>query len=64
MKGPRIFSEPDLANMQDKPNERANEIGKRKPYHLQYLREGGVNIKPREEKKDEREINADSRNKI
>ena len=52
MAGRRVFSEPDLAAMQEHPNERANIIGRRVPYHLQYLREGGVNIKP-EEKTDE-----------
>lgn len=36
--------------MQNNPSERVNIIGRRVPYHLQYLREGGVDIKPREEK--------------
>lgn len=52
MKGTRTFSEPDLAIMQKNPSERANIIGRRVPYHLQYLRNGGVDIKPREEKED------------
>ena len=46
MKGTRTFSEPDLAIMQNNPSERANIIGRRVPYHLQYLRDGGVDIKP------------------
>lgn len=53
MKVRKVFSEPDMAAMQEHPNEQANIIGRRVPYHLQYLREGGVDIKPREEKEDE-----------
>ena len=53
MKGRRGFSEPDMAYMQEHPNERANIIGRRVPYHLQYLQNGGVDVKPREEKEDE-----------
>lgn len=49
----RLYTEQELAAMQNNPSERANIIGRRVPYHLQYLREGGVDIKPREEKEDE-----------
>lgn len=38
----------DLHQMESKPSEYANEIGKRVPYHLQYIRDGKVNIKPEE----------------
>lgn len=49
----RLYTEQELAAMQNNPSERANIIGRRVPYHLQYLRDGGVNIKL-EEKTDEK----------
>lgn len=48
----RAFSTIDMDWLENHPSERANEIGKRKPYHLQYVKDGKVNVKP-EEKTDE-----------
>ena len=42
----QTYNERDLAWMSEHPNAKANAIGSRPPYHLQYLREGGVDIKP------------------
>lgn len=36
----------DLDRMQNFPCHKANEIGKRVPYYLQYIRDGKVNVKP------------------
>ena len=41
----------DLDKMQNNPCQKANEIGRRVPYYLQYIRDGKVNVKP--EVKDE-----------
>lgn len=50
--GTQNLSASELHNMERHPNSRANEIGRRLPYHLQYIRDGKPNIKP-EEVKDE-----------
>lgn len=39
----------DLDYMESHPNKRANVIGRKVPYHLQYVRDGNVNVKPKEE---------------
>ena len=43
------FYDSELKAMEENPSKKANEIGKRTPYFLQYLREGKPNIKPRKE---------------
>ena len=40
------FYDNELKAMAENPSKKANEIGKRPPYYLQYLREGKPNIKP------------------
>lgn len=52
MDGTQNFYPSELHNMEFQPNEKANDIGSRLPYHLQYVRDGKVNVKP-EEVKDE-----------
>lgn len=42
------FTQSDFDQMLSDPSESANEIGRRVPYHLQYLRDGKVNVKPEE----------------
>lgn len=49
--GTKNLSGIDLHRMQNNPSETANDIGSRLPYHLQYIRDGKVNVKP--EVKDE-----------
>lgn len=44
--GTQNFYPEELAGMVNYPNKRANEIGNRLPYHLQYLRDGKPNVKP------------------
>lgn len=44
--GTKNLTASDLANMENYPSKRANDIGSRVPYHLQYLRDGKVNVKP------------------
>jgi hypothetical protein len=51
--GTQNFSVSDLHYMANHPNEKANEIGKAAPYHLQYARDGKPNIKPKERKHEE-----------
>ena len=53
--GTKNLSGIDLDSMQNNPSEKANEIGSRLPYHLQYVRDGKANVKP--EVKDESERN-------
>lgn len=43
--GTRNLTAGDLHQMESKPSEYANDIGKRLPYHLQYIRDGKVNVK-------------------
>lgn len=50
--GTKHYSDTDLQYIEEYPNERANDIGSRLPYHLQYLRDGKVNVKPEEGEKD------------
>ena len=40
-----------LDDMVKHPSQRANEIGAKLPYHLQYIRDGKPNIKPEKENK-------------
>ena len=40
------YDDNELKAMAENPSRKANEIGKRPPYYLQYLREGKPNIKP------------------
>jgi hypothetical protein len=49
--GTKNLSNIDLDRMQNNPCEKANEIGNRTPYHLRYIREGKINIKPEEKAK-------------
>ena len=44
------FRNGELFNMVEHPNERANEIGRIPVYHLQYIKDGKPNIKPKESK--------------
>lgn len=44
--GTQNFDDCSLNYMQNHPNEDANKVGSRVPYHLQYLRDGKVNVKP------------------
>ena len=46
MNGTKTYSDIDLQHIVEHPNVKANEIGSRPPYHIQYLRDGGVDIKP------------------
>lgn len=49
-----VFTEQELIHMQESHSASADVIGRRVPYHLQYLRDGKVNVKP---EKKERESN-------
>lgn len=40
------FNERDLNYMAEHPNAKANDIGGRLPYHLQYIRSGKPVVKP------------------
>ncbi len=44
--GTQNFYESDLHTMEVNPNVRAKEIGNRLPYHLQYVKDGKINVKP------------------
>lgn len=46
--GTQNLSVSELHNMVEHPNSRANAIGKRPVYHLQYIRDGKPSIKPKE----------------
>jgi hypothetical protein len=46
----------DLDRMQNFPCHKANEIGKRVPYYLQYIRDGKVNVKPEVKNESERDV--------
>lgn len=48
--GTKNLSLMNLDKMENYPNERANDIGSRLPYHLQYVRDEKVNVKPEEVK--------------
>lgn len=49
----RSISSIDADEMVRFPNKNANEIGRRAPYYLQYIRDGKPHIKPKEDiKKD------------
>lgn len=47
--GTQNFYSSELSNMEKHPAEKAKETGRRPPYHLQYIREGKPNIKPKNE---------------
>ena len=49
------FTQSDFDQMLSDPSESANEIGRRVPYHLQYLRDGKVNVKPEEKERESNE---------
>lgn len=51
--GTKNLSGIDLDRMQNNPSKSANDIGSRLPYHLQYIRDGKPNIKPKEGKHEE-----------
>lgn len=51
--GTKNYSDRDLYCMQNSPSCQSTVTGRRLPYHLQYVRDGKVNIKP--EVKDEPE---------
>lgn len=53
--GTKNLSGIDLDRMQNNPCQKANEIGRRVPYYLQYIRDGKPIVKP--EVKDESERN-------
>lgn len=44
--GNKNLSSMDLDKMQQNPSKRVMDIGSRLPYHLQYIRDGKVNVKP------------------
>lgn len=44
--GTKNLSGMDLDRMQNYPNQKANAIGRKLPYHLQYAKEGKPGIKP------------------
>lgn len=44
----QVFTDRELINMQENHSESADIIGRRVPYHLQYLRDGKPNVKPEE----------------
>ena len=48
--GTRNLSSVDIDKMAKYPSERANEIGRRPLYHMQYIKDGKPNIKPKEDK--------------
>lgn len=50
-----VFTDHELSNMQDNHSESADIIGRRVPYHLQYLRDGKVNVKPEEKERESNE---------
>lgn len=54
--GTKNLSGIDLDRMQNNPNEAANDIGSRLPYHLQYLRDGKVNVKPEVKNESDRTV--------
>ena len=41
-----VFTDAELSNMQENHSESADIIGRRVPYHLQYLRDGKPNVRP------------------
>ena len=45
--GTQNFTNSKLQKMQDKPCINAIRIGRTLPYHLQYVKEGKPNVKPR-----------------
>ena len=53
-----VFTDRELINMQESHSASADVIGRRVPYHLQYLRDGKVNVKPEEKKDAQKEENS------
>lgn len=47
-----VFTDRELINMQENHSASADVIGRRVPYHLQYLRDGKPNVKPEERNED------------
>lgn len=54
--GTKNLSSMDLDKMQQNPSKRAMDIGSRLPYHLQYIRDGKVNVKPEVKNESERDV--------
>lgn len=50
-----VFTEQELIHMQEIHSASADVIGRRVPYHLQYLRDGKVNVKPEEKERESNE---------
>ena len=48
MEGKKNYTDADLDYLQNNPSQQADDIGSRMPYHLQYVRDGKVNVKPEE----------------
>lgn len=46
--GTKSFYEAELHDMETNASQKGTEIGKSVPYHLQYIRDGKVNVKPEE----------------
>lgn len=64
MDGTKNYTDRDLHCMQNSPSKKSMQTGSRLPYHLQYIRDGKVNVKPEEGKMNLRELyktNADFR---
>ena len=43
-----VFTKRELSKKQENHSESADIIGRRVPYHLQYMRDGKPNVKPEE----------------
>lgn len=44
----KYFNKDTLEEMAQNPSQKAQEIGKKKPYYMQFLKKGGKNDKVRE----------------
>lgn len=51
----QVFTDRELINMQESHSASADDVGSRVPYHLQYLRDGKVNVKPEEKERESNE---------
>lgn len=54
--GTKNLSSIDLDRMQNNPSEKANDIGSRVPYHLQYIRDGKPIVKPEVKDESKRDV--------
>jgi hypothetical protein len=54
--GTKNYSDRDLHCMQTSPSEKSMHTGSRLPYHLQYIRDGKVNVKPEVKNESERDV--------